>query len=81
MLPYKRMVRASWTEYKTDEEILNMTNKKRLLMKYILKQNCQYFQYIQRTTLEVVIGGKRQRGQLKVIWMDNFKDWTKISRY
>lgn len=75
------MVRASWTEYKTDEEILNMTNKKRLLMKYILKQNCQYFQYIQRTTLEVVIGGKRQRGQLKVIWMDNFKDWTKISRY
>jgi len=69
------MVRVSWTEYKTDEDILNMANTKRLLMKYILKQNCQYFQYTQRTTLEA----KRRRGQPKVIWIDNFKDWTKIS--
>lgn len=43
MWAYRRMLRVSWTEHKTDEEVLRMANTISSLLPTIKKRKCQYF--------------------------------------
>ena len=43
-LKYRSMLRVSWTEHKTNEEVLKMANTTRSLLTMIKKRKCQYFE-------------------------------------
>ena len=79
---YRRMMRISWTEHKSNEEVLEMTISKRSLAVTIKKRKLQYFRHlirqngIQRLLLEGKIEGKRGCGRSRIMWMDNIKAWT-----
>ena len=45
MWAYRRMLRVSWTEHKTNEEVLKTT---RSLLPTIKKRKCQYFGHVIR---------------------------------
>ena len=61
------MLRLSWKEHKTNEEVLNMMKTSLKLMKIIKKRKCEYFRHfirrpnsIQILLLEARIDGKRK---------------------
>ena len=74
---YRRMLWLSWTEHKTNEEILMLMNTKRSLVNTIQKRKCVYFGHIiyrdniQRIILEGRINERQGRGWLKIMWIDN----------
>ena len=72
------MMRISWTEHKSNEEVLEMTLYKISLIRTIKKRKLQYFRHliIQRLLLEEKIKGKRGCRRPRTMWMDNIKDWT-----
>ena len=43
MWAYRRMLRVSWTEHKTNEEVLKTAKKTMSLLPTIKKRKCQYF--------------------------------------
>ena len=45
---YRRMLRVSWTEHKTNEEVLKMANTISSLSPTIKKRKCQYFGHVIR---------------------------------
>ena len=79
------MLKISYKEQKTNEEVLNMVNSKRQLLSIIAKRKCKYFGHIirqnslQRQLLEGKNEGKRGRGRPRATWIDNIKYWTKKS--
>ena len=82
---YRRMLRISWKEHKTNEEVLHKMKTKRSLLNTIKKRKCQYFGHIirgdgvQRLLMEGRINGRRGRRRPRTMWTDNIKEWTKIS--
>ena len=82
---YRRMLRISWKEHKTNGEVLHKTKTKRSLLNTIKKGKFQYFGHIirgngvQRLLMEGSIKGRRGRGRPRTMWTDNIKEWTKIS--
>ena len=82
---YRRMLRISWKEHKTNGEVLHKMKTKRSLLNNIKKRKCQYFGHIirgnevQRLLMEGRINGRRGRGRPRTMWTDNIKEWTKIS--
>ena len=82
---YRRMLRISWKEHKTNGEVLNKMKTKRSLLNTIKKRKCQYFGHIvrgdgvQRSLMEGRMHGGRGRGRPRTMWTDNIKEWTKIS--
>ena len=81
---YRRMLRISWEEHKTNGEVLHKMKTKRSLLNTI-KRKCQYFGHIirgdgiQRLLMEGRINDRRGRGRPRTMWTDNIKEWTKIS--
>ena len=47
-LKYRSMLRVSWTEHKTNEDVLNMANTTRSSLPIIKKRKCQYFGHVIR---------------------------------
>ena len=82
---YRRMLRISWKEHKTNGEVLHKMKTKRSLSNTIKKRKCQYFGHIirgngvQRLLMEGRINSRRGRGRPRTMWTDNIKEWTKIS--
>ena len=77
------MMKISWTEKKSNEEILNMIGMDRMLIKVIKKRKMAYFGHLmrrsdglQRLLLDGKIEGKRDRGRQRLIWTDNIMEWT-----
>ena len=81
---YRRMLRISWKERKTNGEVLHKMKTKRSL-NTIKKRKCQYSGHIirgngvQRLLMEGRINGRRGWGKPRTMWTDNIKEWTKIS--
>ena len=80
------MLRISWKEHKSNDEVLYMMKTSLKLMKIIKKRKCEYFGYIirrpnniQRLLLEARNDGKRGRGRPRTMWMDNIKGWLNLS--
>ena len=82
---YRRMLRISWKEHKTNGDVLHKMKTKRSLLNTIKKRKCQYFGHIirgdgvQRLLMEGRINGRRGRGRPRTMWTDNIKEWTKMS--
>ena len=64
------MLRISWKEHKSNEDVLNMMQTSLKLIRIIKKRKCEYFGHIirrpnsiQRLLLEARIDGKRGKGK------------------
>ena len=71
MLCYRRMLRISYTEHKTNEEVLGIMSVKRLLIDSFRKRKAKYFGHmvrqngLQRLSLEGKINGKKGKRKAK----------------
>ena len=85
MWVYRKMLKISYTEHKSNDEVLKLMKMERQLVKTIVKRKCEYFGHfirrdgLQRLLLEGKINGKRGRGRPRIMWMDNIGNWTKLS--
>ena len=72
------MMRISWTEHKSNEEVLEMTVSKRSLIATMNKRKLQYFGHLirQNGIQRLLLEGKRGHRRPRMMWMDNIKDWT-----
>ena len=81
MWTYRRIMKISWKEYKSNKEVLNMINSKRMLVDMIKRKKLAYFGHlvrrdnIQRLLLDGKIDGKRSRGKQRLTWADNITEW------
>ena len=71
-----RIMKVSWKEYKSNEEVLSMKNSKRMLVEMIKRRKLAYFGHlvkrddIQRLLPDGKIYGKRSRGKQQLTWAD-----------
>ena len=85
MWPYRRMLRISWKEHKTNADVLTQDENQKIIIKYYQKKEMSYFEHIirrdgiQRLLMEGRINGRRGRGRPRTMWTDNIKEWTKMS--
>ena len=80
---YRRLLRVSWKQKRTDENILTELGVKRQLLDTIKKEKLVIFGHICRnkcTLMKDIIQGKmegrRGRGRPKTAYMDNIREWT-----
>ena len=84
---YRRMLRISWTEKITNEEVLKRVNIKKRLMTIIQTKKLKYFGHIvrhggeslHRVILDGKVDGKRGRGRPRSTWSSNITHWSGIS--
>jgi len=79
---YRRMLKISYVEHKTNDEVLNLMKTKRELVKNIKIRKTRYFGHIirgerlQKDLMEGVVEGIRKRGRPRRMWTTDIKDWT-----
>ena len=80
---HRRLLRVSWKQKRTDENILTELGVKRQLLDTIKKRKLSFFGHICRnkcTLMKDIIQGKmegrRGRGRPKTAYMDNIREWT-----
>ena len=84
---YRRILRISWTERKTNEEILNMMDIERSLILTIRKRQLTYFGHlsrhngIQKDILDGRVPGTRARGRQRQKWTDGLQRVTGLQGY
>ena len=84
MWNYRRMLKLSWTEHKSNGEVLQILNTQRSLLDTIKKRKLTCFGHIikenniQQLVLEGKINGRHRRGRPQTNWTDNIKDWTQM---
>ena len=82
MWTYRRLLRASWKDHKTNARILEELQTERMLMKQLRKRKLRYFGHtMRRTSLEKIImqgitAGKRTRGRPARTWEADITDWS-----
>ena len=82
---YRRILNISWTERKTNEWVLRKLKRRRCLMDSIGKAKCRYLGHSMRRNgvlARILMGkieGRRTRGRQRQLWIDNIKDWTRLS--
>ena len=79
---WRRCLRISYTEHKTNIEVLETVGESRKLKKEIIKRKLQYFGHlirkegVQKKLLDAEIEGSRGRGRPMTSWFGNIKKWT-----
>ena len=81
---YRRMLRISWTEKVSNEEVLERAKIKKRLYNIIQTKKLQYFGHIirqngdalHRTVLDGKVNGSRGRGRPRMKWTTNITKWT-----
>ena len=82
---FRRMLKISYTEHKSNDAVLKLMKTEKQLINTIKQRKCRYFGHLirrdglQRLLLEGRINGKRGRGRPRTMWMDNIKEWTKLN--
>jgi len=83
---YRRILRVSWTEHRTNESIRNeLAVKENWLRSYVLRQKLKYFGHLKRhdgmgwIILEGRVNGKRKRGRPRRQWEKDIEDVLKMS--
>ena len=87
MLFYRRMLRVSWREKRTDESILKELGTKREPVNFIKKRKLSFIGHacrskysLMKVTMQGKVEGKKGRGRPRMQYIDNTKSWTgKIS--
>ena len=83
---YRRMLKISWKEKRTNEYVLEKIGRNEVLMDKIKKRKTRYLGHLIRREglLNVLlmgkIEGKKGRGRQRTMWLDNIKDWLNINR-
>ena len=79
---YRKLLRVSWTEKRTNKWILEKIGSDLILLKNIAERKMKFFGHIvRRGGLErQIIGGqmegKRGRGRPQTSWLTDIKQWT-----
>ena len=79
---WRRCLKISYTEHKTNIEVLEQVGESRKLKKEIIKKKLQYFGHlirkdgIQKRLLDAEVEGKKGRGRPMTSWMGNIRKWT-----
>ena len=79
---WRRCLKISYTEHKSNEEVLQAVGEKRFLKKEIMKKKLQYFGHIvrkggvQKKLLDGEVEGSRGRGRPITSWIGNITQWT-----
>ena len=80
-----RMLRISWTEHVTNEEVFNRANTKPTLLDELLKRRLAFHGHLVRKggiTLDLMIGrlhGTRPRGRPRTTWLKDLTTHANIS--
>ncbi|KAI8500917.1 hypothetical protein Bbelb_210120 [Branchiostoma belcheri] len=78
---YRKILRISWTDHRTNDSVLEQLGVERTLLNTIKRRKLQYFGHATRaeniTThiLQGVINGRRSRGRPRRRWGDDVRDW------
>ena len=81
----RRIGKVSWTERKTNEEVLALLGTERSLLTQVKKRKLSFFGHTKRHdgllrhVLEARIEGSRAVGRPQAVWTDNIKSWTGCS--
>ena len=77
---YRRMLRVSWKEVVTNDEILNRIRTKRLLVDAIRGRQWRLIGHVfreedgtERHIIETLMEGRRSRGRLRIAFLDRMK--------
>ena len=79
---FRRMLRISWTEKRTNESILEETNQERSLINTIRKRQLKFLGHICRhrglefLSLTGKIEGKRSRGRQRITFLESLNSWV-----
>ena len=82
---YRRMLRISWTEHVTNEEVFNRANTNPTLLDGLLKRRLAFHGHLVRKdgiTLDLMIGrqhGTRPRGRPRTTWLKDLATQANIS--
>lgn len=84
---YRRMLRISWTEKRTNVEVLREMGKERELITSIKARKLQYLGHIMRgnkyelmrVIMQGKIKGKRSIGRRRLSWLRNLREWFRCS--
>ena len=82
---YRIMLRISWTEHVTNEEVFNRANTKPTLLDGLLKRRLSFHGHLVRKdgiTLDLMIGrlhGTRPRGRPRTTWLKDLATQANIS--
>ena len=84
MWGYRRILKISWTEHISNEEVLGQLNKDRELLTTIKARKVSYFGHIMRGTkyyiprliIQGKVEGRRWVGRKKLSWLRNIRNWT-----
>ena len=78
---YRRMLRLSWTEHTTNEEVLTRANAKRSLINIIRERQLKFLGHVMRKeglenlVLTGFIEGKRSRGRQRLMFLQSLNNW------
>ena len=81
---WRKCLKISYTEHKSNEEVLNMMGESRKLKGEIMKRKLQYCGHViraegyQKKLLDGEVEGRRGRGRPLTSWWGNIREWTKM---
>ena len=86
MFCYRRILRISWTQHETNENVLRRMHKDRELLRIVKRRKLEYFGHIirgqkyslLRNIIEGRIEGKRGIGRKSLSWLRNLRVWTNL---
>jgi len=82
MTTYRRMLRVSWREFRTNESILEELRPEQRLLEVVRGRKLNYFGHMIRADklpafiCQGYVDGKRARGRPRRRWMDDVEEWT-----
>ena len=84
---WRRMLRISWMEKRTDNSILQELEIKRELLGHVRQRKLTYYGHlcrdhgcqITKTVVEGYVEGRRRRGRPRKQYIDNIKQWTQLT--
>ena len=81
---YRKMIRISWTEHRTNNSILEELEPARRFLAEVKRRKLQYFGHVVGAdnlciyVLHGIVAGKRRRGRPRRRWTNIIKQWTGI---
>jgi hypothetical protein len=82
MTTYRKLLRVSWREFRTNESILEELRPEQRLLEVVKKRKLNYFGHMIRADklpafiCQGYVDGKRSRGRPRRRWMDDVEEWT-----
>ena len=82
---YRRLLRVSWVERKTNKWVLEKIGSVLMLRKSMAERKIRFFGHIVRKNgmekrlMQGKVEGKRRRGRPTTAWFQDLKEWTKLN--